>query len=108
MPESKSSLLRFLKLTLAVLGGTIGAIFGAVVGARSSVEIGQDLFEEDLLEKQDVLKKNVTNGSATDTSAEPSVQNRPFTPELRFPPRPAPDWTRLQTRQFAEANLCPG
>jgi hypothetical protein len=93
--ESNNLLRRLLKPMLAVLGGTIGAILGAVAGVRTSAEIGRDLSTDEVA------------GLSTGTIAEPSIPVRPFRPELRFPPRPAPDWTDSKPATLPKPTYAP-
>ena len=95
-PESKNPFLRLLKPALTVLGGTVGAIYGAVVGARTSAEVGRELLETD-----------VVTEPLAETIAEPVVEARPFRPELRFPSKPAPDWTDSKPAKLPKPTYAP-
>jgi hypothetical protein len=94
--ESKHLLHRLLKPTMTLLGGAIGAIFGAVVGARTSEEIGRDL-----------LPMGPATEPMTETIKEPSLQARPFRPELRFPSRPGPDWSDSKPSKLPKPTYAP-
>lgn len=94
--ESKNLLYRLLKPTMTLLGGVIGAIFGAVVGARTSEEISRDL-----------LATDIAIEPATETITEPIIPVRPFKPELRFPPRPGPDWSDSKPSKLPKPTYAP-
>jgi hypothetical protein len=94
--ESKSSFFRLLEAILAVVGGSVGAILGAVMGARTSVEIGRDL-----------LQSEVANKRSADLIVEPSIQAHPFTRELFFPPKPAPDWSDSKPATLPKPTYAP-
>lgn len=85
----------FLKTTLTLAGGVIGAIRGAIEGARVSGEMG------------DVRQTKMSE------PAEPELEVHPYRPELHFPPRPGHDWhdplpARLPKPTYAPATLAFG
>ncbi|MFZ0733130.1 MAG: hypothetical protein WAM79_12455 [Candidatus Sulfotelmatobacter sp.] len=98
--NDKSPLAELATAALAVLGASIGALWGGIVGARESMKIVSAPPEEELQASQP-------------TAISDELQLRPFRPELHIPPRPAPDWedsrpTQLPKPTYAPATLAFG
>jgi hypothetical protein len=80
------------------LGAALGAVWGAIVGARQATVVAKEL-----VDYQD----------NTGVASVPEAQVHPFMAEHRFPPRPAPDWldpkpAKLPKPSYAPATLAFG
>jgi hypothetical protein len=90
----KSPLREFAKAALAVLGASIGALWGGIVGARESMEIVSPPLEEHHVEQ-------------SQPGIPDELQVRPFRPEMHIPPRPAPDWEDALPAQLPKPTYAP-
>ena len=89
--NDKSPLRELTEAALAVLGASLGALWGGIVGARESMEIVSAPVDEELkpVHLQDELRV------------------RPFRPEMHIPPRPAPDWEDALPGQLPKPTYAP-
>lgn len=89
--NDKSPFTDLVTAALAVLGASVGALWGGIVGARESMEIVSASPEEEV----------------KPIPASDEIQARPFRPELHRPPRPAPDWEDSKPAQLPKPTYAP-
>lgn len=75
----------------ARLGGAIGTVWKAVAVAEVSAEVVRGLRDH----------------KSTTATLEPEPRTHPFTPEMHFPPRPAPDWSDPSPSEIPKPTYAP-
>ncbi|HTZ83195.1 MAG TPA: hypothetical protein VMB66_08395 [Candidatus Acidoferrales bacterium] len=88
---NNSPLRKLVTIGIAVLGASIGAVWGGIVGARESMETISAAPQEEM----------------KPTPPLESLQLRPFRPELHRPSRPGPDWQDSQPAQLPKPTYAP-
>ena len=94
-PETKQPVSSGIFRTLiALLGGLAGAVWGAIAGARMSVQVANAVTE---------------HPDEIQTAQIPAVpvEAHRFTPELRFPSRPARDWVDSKPAELPKPTYAP-